>query len=331
MQMAKDKGKKVVKEDVPPEKKKMTKAEKQAYRAEMVAKAAAEAAAGRAPPLRIRDPTSRQSEAQGGGTEQQPLRRSTRATGPKTRGGLTSPPPAKRQKKEAAPKVPREPRRAREDREAEEAIRAMDTRVRVPEGMALKDYTQFDAEKVKRYRYHLDFEMWHPGQRTPGLDPRFWTLRQASFYESYRRRGHQIFPHRFLEWPSLERAAGTDVRRHFEAFPGLADLVVARRNRYVEDWVRVFYSTLYVGGEREGLHFMFGGRPYFLPRERLAEWLGLEWIEVSLHEAVYGDADPPRRALVGGVAPTWEEIRPLFVEGQTPDHPRVPSLLTPEA
>ena len=52
---------------------------------------------------------------------------------------------------------------------------------------------------------------------------------------------------------------------------------------------------------------------------------------MSLHEAVYGDTDPPRHALVGGVAPTWEEIRLLFIVGQTKDHPMVPSLLTLEA
>ena len=65
-----------------------------------------------------------------------------------------------------------------------------------------------------------------------------------------------------------------------------------------------------------------------LTREQMTQLLGLEWVEVSLHEAVYGDTDPPRRALVGGVAPTWEEIQPLFIAGQTQSHP---SLLTLEA
>jgi hypothetical protein len=35
-------------------------------------------------------------------------------------------------------------------------------------------------------------------------------------------------------------------------------------------------------------------------------------VDVSLHVVVYGDADPPRRALVGGIAPTHEEISILF-------------------
>jgi hypothetical protein len=38
----------------------------------------------------------------------------------------------------------------------------------------------------------------------------------------------------------------------------------------------------------------------------------VDLIDVSLHTAFYGDADPPRRALVGGIAPTHEEISILF-------------------
>jgi hypothetical protein len=35
-------------------------------------------------------------------------------------------------------------------------------------------------------------------------------------------------------------------------------------------------------------------------------------VDMSLHAAVYGDVDPPHRALVGGIAPTHEEISILF-------------------
>jgi hypothetical protein len=58
--------------------------------------------------------------------------------------------------------------------------------------------------------------------------------------------------------------------------------------------------------------FMFGGQPYRLMRAQLAEVLGVDLVDVSLHAAVYGDANPPRRTLVGGIAPTHEEISVLF-------------------
>ena len=44
--------------------------------------------------------------------------------------------------------------------------------------------------------------------RDSRVDRRFWTLLQASFYETYQRRGHRIFPHRVLDWVSPRTAAG---------------------------------------------------------------------------------------------------------------------------
>ncbi|MEJ2741533.1 MAG: hypothetical protein P8176_03370, partial [Gammaproteobacteria bacterium] len=35
-------------------------------------------------------------------------------------------------------------------------------------------------------------------------------------------------------------------------------------------------------------------QPYHLTRAQLAEILGVDLVDVSLHAAVYGDADPPR-------------------------------------
>jgi hypothetical protein len=40
---------------------------------------------------------------------------------------------------------------------------------------------------------------------------------------------------------------------------GLVDLVT-RRARYVPDWVRVFYATVYVDADRVAIKFMFMGQ-----------------------------------------------------------------------
>jgi hypothetical protein len=58
-------------------------------------------------------------------------------------------------------------------------------------------------------------------------------------------------------------------------------------------------------------------------------WVDL--VDVSLHTAVYGDADPPRRALVGGIAPIHEEISILFHQPFPISYQRAPDLLTDEA
>jgi hypothetical protein len=77
--------------------------------------------------------------------------------------------------------------------------------------------------------------------------------------------------------------------------------------------------------------FMFGGQPYRLTRAQLAEALGVDLVDVSLHATVYGDADPPHRALVGGIAPTHEEISVLFCQPFHVSYQRAPDLLTDKA
>jgi hypothetical protein len=77
--------------------------------------------------------------------------------------------------------------------------------------------------------------------------------------------------------------------------------------------------------------FIFGGQPYRLTRAQLAEILGVDLVDVSLHTAVYGDADPPHSALVGGIAPTHEEISILFRQPFPVSYQHAPDLLTDEA
>jgi hypothetical protein len=93
----------------------------------------------------------------------------------------------------------------------------------------------------------------------------------------------------------------------------------------------VFYITVWVGREHYMIWFMFGGQPYRLTRAQLVEILGVDLVDVSLHAAVYGDADPPRRALVGGIVPTHEEISVLFRQPFPVSYQRAPDLLIDEA
>jgi hypothetical protein len=57
-------------------------------------------------------------------------------------------------------------------------------------------------------------------------------------------------PHRVLEWESVsQQARGADIESHLAHFRGLPGLLKVGQNRYVEDWVRVFYNTVWVGQE----------------------------------------------------------------------------------
>ena len=109
-----------------------------------------------------------------------------------------------------------------------------------------------------------------------------------------------------LDWVSLRTAAGgADIREHFAHFRGLPRLLQMEQNTYIEDWVREFYAIAWIAPERRAVHFIFGGQVFGLSRATIAGILG---VDVSLHEMVYGDADPPRRAMIGGIAPSHEAI-----------------------
>jgi hypothetical protein len=196
----------------------------------------------------------------------------------------------------------------------------------------LQDLTKVKATKVKRLRWVVLMEEWQPQPRDTTVDARFWTVLQVSFYESYHRRGHRLFSHRVLNWESIsQQVGGADIESHFAHFRWLPGLLEVGQNRYVEDWVRVFYITVCVVQERSMIWFMFGGQLYHLMRAQLAEVLGVDLVDVSLHAAVYGDVNPPRRALVGGIAPTHEEISVLFHHPFPVSYQCVPDLLTDEA
>src|SRR6185312_11801848 len=195
----------------------------------------------------------------------------------------------------------------------------------------LQNLTKANAAKVKRLRWSVQEEDWFPVTRDSRVDRRFWTLLQASFYETYQMRGHRIFPHRVLDWVSLRTAAGgADVREHFAHFRGLPRLLQIEQNRFIEDWVRVFYATAWIAPERRAVHFVFEGQVFGLSRATLAGIPGVDLVDVSLHEMVYGEADPPRRAMIGGIAPSHEAISQCFRQPFPASYARVPSLLTPE-
>jgi hypothetical protein len=76
---------------------------------------------------------------------------------------------------------------------------------------------------------------------------------------------------------------------------------------------------------------MFGGQVFGLMRATIAGILGVDLVDVSLQKRVYGDADPPHRALIGGIAPSHEAISRCFHQPFPATYARVPCLLTAEA
>jgi hypothetical protein len=92
----------------------------------------------------------------------------------------------------------------------------------------------------------------------------------------------------------------------------LVDLVT-RRSRYVPDWVRVFYATVYIEADRLSISFMFMGQQQRLTREGIAELLQVDLHDDSIHCLAYPDVELPRRAH-SPVLPLDKEINFLFLQ-----------------
>ena len=105
---------------------------------------------------------------------------------------------------------------------------------------------------------------------------------------------------------------GVPILPLFEVYPGLCALV-SDRDRYVREWVRVFYTTLFVDEDYQFIEFMFQGRHCTLTRQMLATLLGVPHTDEphSLHHLTYGDVDPPHRPHQS-YSPPDEEARRLF-------------------
>jgi hypothetical protein len=117
-----------------------------------------------------------------------------------------------------------------------------------------------------------------------------------------------------LQFTTLRAAAaGEAILPFFDYQQGLLDLVT-RRSRYVPDWVRVFYATVYVDADRVAIRFMFMGQQQRLTREGIAELLQVDLHDLhddSIHYLTYPDIEPPRRAH-SPVLPSDDEISFLF-------------------
>ena len=131
--------------------------------------------------------------------------------------------------------------------------------------MFLIDVREFTVTRVRRMRY-VDEQTWFPEQRDRDADSCFHTLLQESFYFGYVQLGIMMSEHRMLHWGALRVVArGVPIEPFFERFPDLPSLLAERR-QYVQEWVRVFYATLFVGEDRKYIMFMFNKKMYRLNR-----------------------------------------------------------------
>jgi hypothetical protein len=135
--------------------------------------------------------------------------------------------------------------------------------------------------------------------------------------------------HQLLDLPAFLLAAGANLEVHLPYLPGLLSLLTAS-GRYIEEWVRVFYATLWIDPDCEWMRFRFEREDVTLHASQIRQLFGFMKSSTRLHSLCYGTSDPPHRPH-GGVAPATAHVATLFRPPFTDGSRRSPADFTPTA
>jgi hypothetical protein len=224
------------------------------------------------------------------------------------------PPPAPA----SAPPVP--PPRFRERDETEVRPLATDPR--------LFDLQRATAARVRRFRY-VPVESWLPAQRDPAAGDLFSTRIQESFFRAQMSAQIALRVHRLLDLPAFLLAAGADSEAHLTYLPGLQTLLTTS-DRYVEEWVRVFYASVWIDPDHHWMRFRFEREDVTITANQIRQLFGFPESTTRLHSLCYDTSDPPRRPH-GGVAPGTAHVAALFRPPFTDGSRRSPADFTTAA
>jgi hypothetical protein len=227
-----------------------------------------------------------------------PVAPSTTSTTPAS----TTPPPAP----VSVPPIP--PARFWERDETEVRPLATDPR--------LFDLQRATVAWVRRFRY-VPMESWLPAQRDRAAVDLFSTRIHESFFRAQMSAQIALRVHRLLDLPAFMLAAGADSEVHLSYLPGLLTLLTTS-GRYVEEWVRVFYVTVWIDPDHHWMRFRFEREDVIIHASQIRQLFGFHESSTRLHSLCYDTSDPPRRPH-GGVAPGTAHVaalfRPPFLDG----------------
>jgi hypothetical protein len=132
--------------------------------------------------------------------------------------------------------------------------------------------------------------------------------------------------HRLLDLPAFLLAAGADSEGHLTYLPELLSLLTAS-GRYVEEWVRVFYATVWIDPDHQWMRFCFEKEDVTLHASQIYQLFGFPESSIRLHSMCYGTSDPPR-CPHDGVAPATSHVAALFRTPFTDGSRRSPTNFT---
>jgi hypothetical protein len=116
--------------------------------------------------------------------------------------------------------------------------------------------------------------------------------------------------HWLLDLPAFLLAIGVESEGHLSYLPGLLSLLTSS-GRYIEEWVRVFYATVWIDPDHQWLRFRFEREDVTLHATQIRQLFGFPESTTRLHSLCYGTSDPPCRPH-NGVAPATAHVAALF-------------------
>jgi hypothetical protein len=122
-------------------------------------------------------------------------------------------------------------------------------------------------------------------------------------------------------------ATGAELEGHLSYLPGLLSLLTFS-GRYIEEWVRVLYATVWIDPDHQWLRFRFEREDMTLHATQIRELFGFPESSMRLHSLCYGTSNPPHHPH-DGVAPATAHVAALFRPPFTDGSRRSPSNFTP--
>jgi hypothetical protein len=113
-----------------------------------------------------------------------------------------------------------------------------------------------------------------------------------------------------LDLPAFLLAADADSEVHLSYLPGLLTLLTTS-GRYVEEWVRVFYASVWINPDHQWMRFRFEREDVTIHDSLIRQLFGFNESSTRLHSLCYGSSDSPLRPH-GGVAPGTAQVAALF-------------------
>ena len=119
----------------------------------------------------------------------------------------------------------------------------------------LFDLQRAIAARVRRFR-HVLVETWLPAQRDPVAVDLFSTRIQESLFRAQMSAQISLRVHWLFDLPAFLLVAGADSEVHLSYLPRLLTLLTTS-GRYVEEWVRVFYASVWIDPDHQWMRFRF--------------------------------------------------------------------------